>query len=91
MNPGSVHDSELFKKLELLLIIQMKILHIKIMLCLITGNNNISEKIANSLQIIMVPKVKCNFRKDKVQENVFYSILEEGSQMHITLIFVPST
>jgi len=51
MNPGSVHDSELFKKLELLLIIQMKILHIKIMLCLIPGNNNISEKIANSLQI----------------------------------------
>ena len=51
MNPGSVHDSELSKKLELLLIIQMKILHIKIMLCLITGNNNISEKIANSLQM----------------------------------------
>ena len=51
MNPGSVLDSVLFKKLELLLIIQMKILHIKIMLCLITGNNNNSEKIANSLQI----------------------------------------
>jgi len=39
----------------------------------------------------MVHKVKCNFRKLKVQENVFYSVLEEGSQMHITLIFFPST
>ena len=35
MNPGSVHDSELFKKLELLLIIQMKILHIKITIILL--------------------------------------------------------
>ena len=35
----------------------------------------------------MVHKVKCNFRKHKVQENVFNSVLEEGGQMHITLIF----
>ena len=39
----------------------------------------------------MVHKVNYNFRKHKVQENVFNSVLEEGSQMHITLIFFPST
>ena len=35
----------------------------------------------------MVHKVNCNFQKHKVQENVFNSVLEEGSQMHITLFF----